>query len=318
MQKGEDYDLLYDRADQYAGEGRIEKAIDLYKQLLVAYPYDDSLIISMAWAYRDSGDTGKAIGCLEGLLERELMRDVFTGFAYDELVRMFRETGDNKRLIDLCEKVAAVQPGDAALLATLGESCLRVGKNERAIEVFEMLISMEPDSLSYFCRLGSACVAAGDFDRAEIAYEEARRIEPGDSGVLFNRLGNAYAQVGAYERAEAALEKSLNAKADEPLYNCNLGDVYIKQGKIEAARKSYENAGLIDNSSRGVYFNRLGNSLSRAGFYGDAIRAYEEAINAEPNNRFYYVSHSEACIKAGWPERVTLFYEQVKSRGILS
>ena len=148
-----------DLADRYREEERFDEAIELYLQLIEMNPGDESLTMSLAWAYNDSGKTERAIETLEGLLKKELQRRVFTGFAFDELVRIYREQENYGRLVDICEGAVKAQPDDPALLKTLGDSSLRGGKIERAIEVFEMLTGMEPDSAVPFCDLGNAHIA---------------------------------------------------------------------------------------------------------------------------------------------------------------
>ncbi len=309
---------FYDQADQYIREKRYDKAIELYKKLIKMNPGNDSLILSLGWAYRDNGKLAEAIKCFEKLLEKELSRKVFTGFAFDEMVRIFRAEGSYKQLLDICERVVAVQPGDAALLHTLGDSCLKAGKTERAIEIFELLIRMEPVAPMCFCYLGNAYVMAGNFTSANEAYENAIKIEPAETDNYYNKLGNAYLQCFQYERAEDALKKALDYKFDYPLYHCNLGDVLVKQGKLDEAQEAYENAIRIDPQSRGVYYNRFGNMLAREQNYPMAIELYEKAIDADPQNPFYYINLADLCKSEGLTEKARKVYEKAKILKLIS
>ncbi|TFG37107.1 MAG: tetratricopeptide repeat protein, partial [Syntrophobacterales bacterium] len=185
-----------DLADRYREEENYEEAIALYIKLIEMNPGDDSLVMSLAWAYKDSGKEEKAIESLAELLEKELKRKVFTGFAFDELVRIFREQKNYGRLVDICERAAKAQPNDTALLKTLGDSSLRAGNVARAIEVFETLTQMDQDSPIPFCDLGNTHIMAGNYDEAEKAYEKAISIEPSESCPFYNRLGSGYHKAG--------------------------------------------------------------------------------------------------------------------------
>ncbi|MEA1970727.1 MAG: tetratricopeptide repeat protein, partial [Thermodesulfobacteriota bacterium] len=101
---------FYDLADQRMRDGRYEEAIELYHRLEEINPEDDSIVMSLAWAYRDSGRLSDAVLCLERLLEKELKRKIFTGFAFDELVKIYRNEGNYKRLVVICEAAVAAQP----------------------------------------------------------------------------------------------------------------------------------------------------------------------------------------------------------------
>src|SRR5512137_2628696 len=92
-------------ADDLMKKKRYDDAVILYEKLVDMHPGEDSFLLSLAWAYHDGGRIDDAIGCFERLLDAELERNVFTGFAFDELVRIYKEQGKYERLIDVCEKV---------------------------------------------------------------------------------------------------------------------------------------------------------------------------------------------------------------------
>ena len=311
-------DAFYDLADQYMKEKRYDEAINLYKKLIEMDPENDSLLFSLAWAYRDSGRPAEAMKYFEQLLEKELGRKVFTGFAFDEMVRIYRDEGNYDGLVDLCERAVVSQPEDVALLDTLGNSCLQAGKTERALEVFELLTRMEPDSSMFFCYLGNACIAAGNFGGAEEAYERAIEIEPTEAHTFYNRLGNAYLQVRQYDRAEDALRKSLDCQSDQPLHCCNLGDILVKQGKLDEAQEAYENAIRINPQSRGAYYNRLGHTLAQDHHHSMAIEMYEKAIDADPKNPFYYIALIDLFNSEGLTEKAEEVYEKARFLKLIS
>ena len=311
-------DEFYDRADEYMREGRYEEAIELYLKLAKVHPEDDSIVMSLAWAYRDSGKVPDAIRCLEGLLKKELKRKIFTGFAFDELVRIYREEDNYERLVAICEAVVAVQPDDVALLTTLGDAYLGAGNPEKAAEVFAMLTEMEPDAPALFCRLGDARAAAGDYDGAESAYDRAISIEPSDAHRFYGALGNALSQAGEHARAEVALQRSLASRPDQPFVHCSLGDIRIRQGKLDDAGTAYEEAARLNPASAGGYYNRLGNMLAGENHHARAVEAFEKAVAADPHNPFYYLGLVKSCEAEGLHEKAKAVYEKAQSLGVFS
>lgn len=309
---------LYDLADQYVKEGRYEEAIGLYRKLSEVHPENDSIVMSMACAYRDMGKLSDAILCLERLLTKELKRKTFTGFAFDELVKIYRDEGNHARLIEICEAAVAAQPDDISLMVTLGNAHLASGEAGRAVDAFERLAKMDPDAPAIFCNLGKAYAAAGDFEDAENAYEKAVSLEPEDSHRFYNELGNVFFRAGQYGRAETALKKSLEHHPDQPLVLCDLGDVFVKQGRPDDANLSYENAIKLDPASRGVYYNRLGNTLAGECYGKMAIDAFEKAVSADPLNPFYYLSLVRSCEAEGCCDKARIFYEKAKTLGVFS
>ena len=306
-------DYLRYLADEFTKAKRYDDAILLYQKLVEMYPGEDSFLLSLAWAYHDGGRLDDAIACFERLLSVELERRVFTGFAFDELVRIFKEKGDHLRLLDICERAAAAQPDDIALLNDLGDAYLKAGKASESISVFRKMAEMEPDASATYCRLGNALVQAGDFDGAEAAYRRAVEIDPSEAGTFYNRLANAYCNGGHDERAEKAFRKCLEFRFDDPMYHCALGDVLVKQGKIDDAFGVYEKAVDLHRASAAAYYNRFGNTLARGNHYSEAIEAFKKAIAADPRNPFYYVHLADSYAALGLSDQAEKTYRQAES-----
>ena len=140
-----DADSLRASADALATQGRYREAAEIYGELTRSAPDDESHRLALAWAHYDAGETEQAIRCFEELFERELSRDVFTGFAFDELARIFKERRLYERLVRLCERVAAVQPDDAGLLAELGDAYLRSKRAGEAAGAFRRILAIDRD-----------------------------------------------------------------------------------------------------------------------------------------------------------------------------
>jgi len=306
-------DYFHYLADDLMKVKRYDDAIILYEKLVDMHPGEDSFLFSLAWAYHDSGRLDDAIDCFERLLSIELKREVFTGFAFDELVRIFREKAEYGRLVDICEKVVAAQPNDIALLGDLGDAYLKAGRASEAVGVFEKITDMEPDASAAYCKLGNAFVATGDFDRAEEAYRKAVEIDPSDACSFYNKLANVYFNSGQDERAERAFRKCLEFRLDEPLYHCSLGDILVRLGKIEDAESAYEAAVDLNRISSGAYYNRFGNTLARENYHLPAIEAFKKAITADPENPFYYIHLAESYTEIGLPDMAEKIYRQAES-----
>ena len=198
--------------------GRHAEAVPLYRKLVETFPEEESHLLALAWALHDSGKPEEAAACFERLFRKELARKLFTGFAYDELVRIYREGKNGEALISVCERAAAAQPEDVGLLQTLGEAYLAAGTAAEALRVFEKLTALEPDAPENWCALGDARLAAGDPGEAEAAYSRAAEIDPADAAAFFSRLADGLLRAGYPEKAQAAMERCLALSPDEPLY----------------------------------------------------------------------------------------------------
>jgi tetratricopeptide (TPR) repeat protein len=276
-----------DIADKLLKLGKYQEAIKLYKEIHQAYPEEESVLLLLAWAHYDSGDTASAVGCLETLLQRELQRKVFTGFAFDELVRIYRQEKNFTKLIEICTNAVAVQPDDTGLLIELGNAYLQAGRADDACHIFQKLVNLENDNTEFYCRLGEALFTAGRADESENAYLQAVKIDPEQADNYYFKIADLFAAGGCYAEAERLLRMSISANQAKPLYHCCLGDVLIGQGKVREALVEYQTAAQGDNSGAGAYYNRLGNTLAKANYHREAVDAFRLALAIEPGNPVY-------------------------------
>lgn len=274
-------------ADALIRMGRHTEAVALYRKLSEIFPEEESHLLALAWALHDSGRPQEAAGCLERLFRRELSRKLFTGFAYDELVRIYREGRNWEAMISVCGRASAAQPEDIGLLKTLGDAYLMADKAGDALHVFETLISLEPEAAEHWCALGATRLALGSIEEAEAAYDRAAEIDPSDAPVFFSRLADGLLRAGHPENAQAAVERCLALKPDDPHYLMDLGDILIYRGKPDAAADAYARAALLIPASAGACWCRLGDLLAKKGFPALATEAVAKAVAAEPENPRY-------------------------------
>ena len=275
------------RADDLMKSGRFAEAVPIYRRLVDARPDEDSHRLALAWALHDSGKMEEAAACFEQLFRKELGRKLFTGFAYDELVRIYRGQKNGEALVSVCERAVAAQPEDVGLIRTLGEAHLAAGRTAEAARVFERLIGIEPDAPEHWCSLGEARLTAGDYERAEAAYNKAAEIDPTAETAFFSRLADGLLRAGYPERAKSVWERCLAARPDEPFFWMGFGDAMIRLGKPDAAGEAYLRAAELRPSAAGEVWNRLGNGFTKAGRHTRAAAAFANAIVAEPKNQLY-------------------------------
>jgi tetratricopeptide (TPR) repeat protein len=287
------------RADDLMKSGRPAEAVPLYRTLVETYPEENSHLLALAWALHDSGKTDEAAACFEQLFRKELARGLFTGFAYDELVRIYREGNNGEALVSVCERTAAAQPGDVGILQTLGEAYLSTGRAAEAERVFEKLTELEPDAPEHWCSLGDARLAAGDPGQAESAYNRAVEIDPAAKAAFCSRLADGLFRTGYPERAREAWERSLRVCPDEPFCWMGIGDCLVRLGKPDAAAEAYGRAADLQPAAAGGFWHRLGRSLTREGLHSRATEAFIKAVAAEPGNSLYLLRLAESYAAQG-------------------
>jgi tetratricopeptide (TPR) repeat protein len=278
---------IIDRAELLLREGKHPEAIALYEAVHKTHPEEESVLLMLAWAHYDNGNTQKALHYLETILERELKRKIFTGFAFDELVRIYKQERKFDNLVEICRKAVNAQPHDVGLLAELGGAYLNAGKPKDACRIFEKLIGMENDNPVFYCRWGEALFAAGLTSESRTAYIRAAEIDPEAADRYYFQLANLFQNAGNNNEALRLLEDCISVNPANSLYYCSLGDIRIALGRIDDALAAYKTATQYGNSSAGVYYNRLGHTLIKAKYFSQAIDAFKAAIEFDAAKPYY-------------------------------
>jgi tetratricopeptide (TPR) repeat protein len=299
-----------DLAENLFRQRQYHETIILCEEIHKEYPEEESVVLILSWAYYDSGEISQAVKCLNMLLERELKRKVFTGFAFDELVRIYKQNKDFQKLTEICERAVGAQPDDTGLLAELGNACLQSGQVTRACEIYEKLVGMESDNTVFYCHWGEALFAAGRHEESEKAYLKASDIDADQSDRYFFKVAILYQQAGNYREAERLLNKCIAVNSSNPLYYCSQGDTLIGLGRLENAQAAYETAVRCDHSRAGAYYNRLGHSLMKANLFSQAVDAFKSAITYDPV-RPYYLNLASAYRGMGLADQADMILSEI-------
>jgi tetratricopeptide (TPR) repeat protein len=302
-----------DLADALLRQGHYAEAIPLYRKLVETFPEEESHLLALAWALHDSGNPEDAAACFEHLFSKELARKLVTGFAYDELVRIYREGKNREGLISVCERAVAAQPEDVGLLKTLGEAYLAAENVTDALRVFEKLTALDPDAPENWCALGNARLVAGNPGEAEAAYFRAADTAPVDASAFLSRLAGGLLRAGYPEKAQAAIERCLALSPDEALYWMDLGDILVHGEKPKAAADAYARAASLNPAAAGAAWYRLGTLLTREGLHLPATEAFAKAVAAEPENSRYLLGLAASYAARGLTDRAGATLHRVET-----
>ena len=281
MNETNDISGKLDWADRLLKQGKYMEAISGLEKIHVLYPEEESVLLRLAWAFWDNGDKERSIHYWEILLDHELQRKVFTGFAYDELVRIYKQEGEIEKLLSLCEKAVSVQPQDIGLMEELGKAYLLAGRFEKACGTFKQLTTMETDNPAYYCRLGESLLAAGRVEEGEKSYRQAGLIDPEEMDRYLFQAADLCRKGGHFDMARRLLVECLTLAPSNGLYHCFLGDILVVLKQSEGAFVEYEKACGCNPPFAAAYFNRLGNSLMKVELFADAAKAFEAALAFE-------------------------------------
>jgi tetratricopeptide (TPR) repeat protein len=160
-------------------------------------------------------------------------------------------------------------------------------------------------------------IKSGDFDTAVTQLTEATQMDA-TRDVIWANLGVAYLGSASkqtdkdernkrYDDAVSAFQKAIDLKKttikpnDEESkkelggYYNEIGEAYAREGKIDDAMKTYDQAVQTDPSETARYYYNEGAVLTNAGKVDDAIAAFDKAIAAAPDDP----AHADAYYQKG-------------------
>ncbi|KPK59170.1 MAG: hypothetical protein AMS21_10130 [Gemmatimonas sp. SG8_38_2] len=172
------------------------------------------------------------------------------------------------------------------------EAALRTGRYDEAIDIFSDLAQREPASARAARGRSRAYWAVGRYADAERAAQRYIAANAGSSE-LWNTLGEVLYRRGKRDEAAEAFERALAGRAGDALIaRLNLAILRYDRGERAEALREFD--GFIDVYNRGRRLSSeeltaVGTAVAYLGaeewqLYRDALRAYDEAIAADPGN----------------------------------
>jgi len=134
--------------------------------------------------------------------------------------------------------LAARAPGDAEILALMGEIEYRRGKGAEAATWLEKAAAADRRHARAHWLLGNLAHDAGRIDRAITSFRKAIRAAPG-LAEAHNDLGTAYQAKGWYGEAEQCYRQALRLRPNDAVALENLATALRAQGKLGEARRAF-------------------------------------------------------------------------------
>jgi tetratricopeptide (TPR) repeat protein len=183
------------------------------------------------------------------------------------------------------------QPAYAFQQLTDAQTAFRTGRYDDAVNLFGRMVRQDASSKDAARGLVSALIAIGAYDDALEA--AGRFVRANDnSAELANSLGEVLYVIGDREGAERAFQRASATASDSLTARFNLAVLHYERGEVELAFDEFQSFIGVYNRSAGLSSHDLttvANAVRRLGardpdLSRDALRAYDEAIAADPGN----------------------------------
>lgn len=275
-------ECLNARAFVYTGMGKVDHAIDSYKQAIRLLPNqifawnnlgnlcakigrnDEAIVTfskavecnpedSIAW--NGLGNVYQAIGYYDDAITSYRKSIQFTstfaqpwnglGDVYSIMGRMEDAIAAYERSINISRSYAEPWNGLAKIF-------LKQDRYRDAIKAYQRILSINERDCRAWNQLGMAQLNTGDLASAEKSFRNAIRVDR-TFGRSYNNLGILFAKLDRVEEAITLLTKSLdflnNEEEQAEIWN-ELGELYRRVNKYDLAVQAYKNADLKNRGNQ--------------------------------------------------------------------
>ncbi|MBC8394898.1 MAG: tetratricopeptide repeat protein [Deltaproteobacteria bacterium] len=218
--------------------GDLNGAIEEYKLALMLNPSDINVHNSLGVCYGELEDFDRALEEFETAIwldSEEVMAIYNAGVA-----NLF--LANKNKALEYFLAAYRLEENVFEVLFQTGKLYLEMGENEKAKNLFEKAVELRPDSPAAYRFLGECFEAANKTETAIQAYKKAVKLNPNDAASL-SSLGYLFHIQGENpEVATVFCQKSVEISPETPLFRNRLGQLYLKENRLDDALKEFEEA----------------------------------------------------------------------------
>jgi len=221
---------------------------------------------------------------------------------------LYEETGDSPKALETYRRALAVNPKHIDLRLKMIRVLQSQGELDKAIAEYEALIRAAPNNPQFVFEQCEALMQRGDRARALKLLTELEARGQTDEEVL-SRVADFYGRIGENERSLKVLTRLAQIGANDPGHLVDLGDRYFQDGNQALAVQTWKRI-LTTISPRARALSALGDVYLEHDMTPDALAAFKEAVQLEPQNLAYKKQLASALERSkGFREARVLWQE---------
>ncbi|MBP0026816.1 tetratricopeptide repeat protein [Roseofilum sp. Guam] len=273
---GQELQELFRQAEEARKAGNFQAAEEIWRQVIEQDPNNAPAYLGLGNRLRDQNKLEEAIAAYEKAIEV----DPNYAFAYVGLGNALRSDDQLEAAKTQYEQAIELNPNLPGVYWNLGNVLTELGNLEPAIAQFRIALKLKPDSVPVYNDLGDVLLQLGNVEEAIAIYNEAINLGSRYPSTYVG-LGNALQENNQQEQAIEAYKSAIQLDDFEISAYFALGDIYYQQEDWPQAVEVYQVGVKLQEDYR-VYM-ALGYAWQQLGKLPEAIAAYENAINQDPN-----------------------------------
>jgi tetratricopeptide (TPR) repeat protein len=266
----------FDLALQHHQAGRLQKAEQLYRQVLAQQPKHTGAMHLLGVIAHQMGRNDAAVV----LIRRAIALNPNYAEAYNNLGTVLKDKGLLDEAIAACGQAIGLNRNFPQAHNNLGNALKDKGQLDKAIAAYRQAIALNPNFPEAHSNLGMVLRNKGQLDEAISVCRQAIALRP-NYAEAHNNLGNALKDKGQLDEAIAAYRQAIALNPNFPEAHSNLSMVLRDKGQFDEAISACRQAIALQPGVPEAY-NNLGNALQGNRQLDEAIAAFSKAIELRP------------------------------------
>lgn len=300
--KPKDWRAWYGLGNIYTDQQRWDDAEKAYHAASDFAPQNADVLIALSYVLlqpRSGGSNARRLADAEFAARRAVQIQSTSAIAFDRLGAALEARGlANADIEQAYRRAVELDPQFAVAYVHLARLLRKTGRAQEAEPLYARAIELAKDAPTLVL-IADALQSEQRWDDSEAVLKRALEMDARNPSALF-LLGKMLVVRKRYDEAEQRLKQTIeiSPRSFAP-YNI-LGSAYLRSERYEDAEKIYNRAAEIANAGErkqlaGSFgFEGVGDGYMKAGRSADALRAYQHALQLDPNNTGLQTKIAEA------------------------
>ncbi len=271
------FELRHDLVKAYIQSGKRVQAEAELKKCLVQQPTNTSLLLTAANFFTNPRDAEQALAYIEQV-EKLQAATAETREIYGTNLRFLDRVDEAKKAYKEAIALDSTRIPSKINLSTL---YLAEGNTQEGLKLINEILAIEPNHLNALQLSALISEESNDYAAAEASYRKIITLLPTDINPVY-ALGELLIKQGKIEEAEAIHSDMTKNFKSNPSEYALAGMLAFQKQDFEAASKLFQQSVNIAPSVNGLYY--LASSLHQIGNSESALSNLRRILDVEPNN----------------------------------
>ncbi len=292
---GRSRELYLQKQKLYSRLGKTGKAIEEIRELIEFQPHKAENHGVLAELYLDQGKKDKAIETFGKVLEL----DPENGIAHLSLFQIYKKEKKEEKAFNALKKAfrskkVGIDTKMNVMLKLYSKSETQKSVKEEAYELLEILVETHPEKAKSHTVYGDFLMRDGRLKEARKHFKKAVELDA-NRFTIWHQIFIIDSRLQNYEDMLSATEKAMELFPAQPLVYLFDGIAHMQLSDHERAKESLLNGRdlvMNDQKLKGRFDQRLGEVFNELEAFKRSDKAFERAIEADPQNAFLLNNYS--------------------------